>query len=78
MKVYNNNRGAISVFLIIIFLSLLMLSGLFVDICRVMAAERKVQNALDTAVRSVLAQYDDELVGQFGLFAVSTVDKKKN
>ena len=48
------------------------------DICRVMAAERKVQNALDTAVRSVLAQYDDELVGQFGLFAVSTVDKKKN
>lgn len=77
MKVYNNNRGAISVFLIIIFLSLLMLSGLFVDICRVMAAERKVQNALDTAVRSVLAQYDDELVGQFGLFAVSTVDKKE-
>ena len=54
-----------------------MLSGLFVDICRVMAAERKVQNALDTAVRSVLAQYDDELVGQFGLFAVSTVDKKE-
>ena len=77
MKLYNNNRGAISVFLILIFLSLLMLSGLFVDICRVMAAERKVQNALDTAVRSVLAQYDHELVGQFGLFAVSPADKKE-
>jgi len=77
MKVYNNNRGAITVFLIMIFLSLLMLAGLFVDISRVMAAERNVHNALDTAVRSVLAQYDAELVGQFGLFAVSTVDKKE-
>jgi len=67
-----NKRGAISVFLLIIFLSLLMLAGLIVDICRVMAAERKVQNALDTAVRSVLADYNQELVGQFGLFAVTS------
>lgn len=75
MKVDYTERGAISVFLIIIFLALLMLAGLIVDICRVMAAERKVQNALDSAVRSILANYDQELVGQFGLFGVAAMDK---
>ena len=65
-----NEKGVISVFLLLIFLAVLMLAGLIVDISRVMVAERKVQNALDTATRSVLAEYDEELVGQFGLFGV--------
>ncbi|HHY06611.1 MAG TPA: hypothetical protein GX532_06545 [Clostridia bacterium] len=77
MKIFHNNRGAISVFLIIIFLALLMLAGLIVDICRIMVAERKVQNALDTAVRSVLAEYDEELVGQFGLYGVAFGGKEE-
>ncbi|MGI6588683.1 MAG: DUF5702 domain-containing protein [Peptococcia bacterium] len=77
MKILHNNRGAISVFLIIIFLALLMLAGLIVDICRIMVAERKVQNALDTAVRSVLAEYDEELVGQFGLYGVASEVKEE-
>ncbi|MDD2211916.1 MAG: DUF5702 domain-containing protein [Clostridia bacterium] len=71
MKVYNNKKGVISVFLIIIFTALLMFAGLIIDLCRVMVAERKVENALDTAVRSVLAEYDTELVGQFGLYGVA-------
>lgn len=66
-----NEKGVISVFLLLIFLAVLMLAGLIVDISRIMVAERKVQNALDTATRSVLAEYDEELVGQFGLFGVS-------
>ena len=79
MNVYKNHQGSISIFLMIIFLSLLMLAGLIVDIARVMVAERKVQNALDTAVRSVLAGYDEELVGQFGIygFRYSTEKEKE-
>lgn len=71
MMVWKNKKGAITVFLLIVFLSVLMLAGLIIDISRVMVAERKVQNALDTAARSVAAGYDDELVGQFGLYGIS-------
>lgn len=78
MKVWKNERGAISIFLITIFLGLLMLAGLIIDISRVMVAERKVQNALDTATRSVAAGYDLELVGQFGLYGnVHTTRQKE-
>lgn len=64
-------KGAISVFLLLIFLGMLMLAGLIVDISRVMVAERKVETALATATRSVLAEYNQELVGQYGLYGLS-------
>ena len=68
---FKKENGAVSVFLLLIFLGLLMLAGLVVDVSRVMVAERKVQTALDTATRSVLAAYDEELVGQYGIYGVS-------
>ena len=67
---FKTEQGAVSVFLLLIFLGMLMLAGLVVDISRVMVAERKVQTALNTAVRSVLADYDEELVGQYGIYGV--------
>lgn len=71
MEELKKEKGAVSVFLLLIFVGMLMLAGLIVDISRVMVAERKVQTALDTATRSVLAAYNEELVGQYGIYGVS-------
>ena len=71
MEELKKEKGAVSVFLLLIFVGMLMLAGLLVDISRVIVAERKVQTALDTATRSVLAAYNEELVGQYGIYGVS-------
>lgn len=68
------SKGAISIFLILITLSSIIFGGLFIDASRILVAERKTQNVLNSATRSVLAGYDETLVGEFGIFAI----KKEN
>lgn len=70
--------GGISIFLVIIFLSLFIFAALMVDLARIIVAERKVENAVQTAARSILADYDPNLVGQFGLYGVNLEGKKFN
>lgn len=67
---FHNCKGGITLFLAIILMALLMLAGVFVDAARIAVAERKVQSSLNTAARSVLAGYDEELTGQFGLYGL--------
>jgi len=64
-------RGSISIYLLIIFAALLIFAGIMVDVARIMIAERKVYNAVQSTARSVLAGYEPVLAGQFGLFAVN-------
>ncbi|MDD3704641.1 MAG: pilus assembly protein TadG-related protein [Clostridiaceae bacterium] len=75
-----NNRGAITVFLALIFMSLIIFAGTVIDIVRITAADRKVQSALNTSVRSILAGYDSELMGSYGIYGVNVAreDVKKN
>lgn len=75
-----NKRGAITVFLALIFMSLIIFAGTVIDIARITAADRKVQSALNTSVRSVLADYDRELMGSYGIYGVNTAreDVKKD
>lgn len=70
MKLFDKDEGAVSIFLIIIFSALLFLAGIIVDAARIMVAENKVEIALASAARSVLADYDPQIVGEFGLFVV--------
>lgn len=70
-------QGVISVFLIFIFLGLLSLAGLFIDASRLLAAGRRVETALHTALRSTLAAYQPDLVGEFGLYAVDWRQQEK-
>ncbi len=65
-------KGAITVFLAIIFMSIMILAGTVIDIVRIEAAERKVQSALNSSARSVLADYDIELAGSYGIYGVGT------
>lgn len=70
MKWLDKEEGAISIFLVIIFMALLFLAGIIVDAARIMVAENKAEIALESAARSVLADYDPQMAGDFGLFAV--------
>lgn len=73
---FRNNKGGITLFLAIIFMALLVLAGVFIDAARIAVAERKVQSSLNTTVRSVLAGYDKELIGQFGIYGLDGKSEK--
>lgn len=64
-------KGAITVFLSIIFMTLVIFAGVVIDISRITAAERKVQGVLNSSARSVLAGYDRELVGGYGIYGIN-------
>ncbi len=72
MYFIENRKGGISVFLCIILTAMLLLTGVIVDVSRIVAAEKKIQSALNTAVRSALANYDASLIGDYGLFGLDT------
>lgn len=73
-----SKKGAITVFLAVIFMSVLLFAGVIIDIARISAASAKFQGALNTSARSVLAGYDRELAGDYGVFAVNTGTGKIN
>ena len=54
-------KGAISIFMAVIMLSMFVLTSVFVDGSRIRSAETIVQSASDSAIRSVTAKYDKEL-----------------
>ncbi|MCX8129534.1 MAG: DUF5702 domain-containing protein [Clostridia bacterium] len=70
-----SRKGGIAVFQCIILTGLLLFAGIMIDIARIMLAEKEVQSAVNAAARSVLANYDENLAGDYGLFALNTVSK---
>jgi hypothetical protein len=67
-------EGAITVFLSIVLLIFITMAGIIVDGTRMRAADIQVKRALETSVRSVLADYDSNLKEDYGLFALSDSD----
>ena len=67
-------KGAITVFLALIFMSLIIFAGTVIDIVRIIAADRRVQSTLNTSARSVLADYDSELMGSYGIYGVNAAE----
>ena len=65
-KFYNNN-GAVSVFLVMILVPVLVVVSLFVDISRVKLGEGLVASAEDIALNTLLTQYDADLKEHYGL-----------
>ncbi len=65
-------KGAISVFLIMIFLATYMLAGVLVDGGRYRMARALAESALDSASESVLSYYNQMLYDLYGLFAVDS------
>ncbi len=63
-------KGAVTVFLVMILLACFMFGGFFIDSARILVAKRHVKNAVNSAARSTLSYYDENLVAEYGLFAV--------
>jgi tetrahydromethanopterin S-methyltransferase subunit G len=77
MKQLKKSEGAISIFLCIIMLGVIILSSVLVEGARMKSAETQIQNALDSAAKSALANYDKILKDMYGLMAISDNDPEK-
>lgn len=72
------SRAVISVFLIITMMPLLGLAVVLVDGSRMRTAEMMVQEAGDLAAMSALANYNNDLKNDYGLFAINDAESAKN
>jgi len=73
----NSKRGAITVYLSIILSSVILLSGVLMDIVRIKASEVQVRRAVNTAAESALAGYHTKLKEDYGLFALHNNDSSQ-
>lgn len=69
MKKGKSQRGAISVFLAIILIPCIVMSGMFVDLSRVKLAQGVATSSADLALNSLMANYDADLSDYYGLMA---------
>ncbi len=72
------HKAGISIFLIIITLATVTFGGVFVDLTRILTAKNRVRTATESAARSVLADYSEDLVSDWGLFAIENDNAKEN
>ena len=72
MGYLSKRRGAISIFLLIVFMITYVFMGLLVDAGRYRMAQTYMESALDNASSSVLSNYNQLLFDLYGLFSVDT------
>lgn len=70
-------KGAVTIFCIIVLFSIVLLGGLFIDASRILLAKQMVRSAMNSAARSALSYYSTEMVGDFGLYGVTEEDAKE-
>lgn len=71
MKLFQKNHGAVTVFLVIILVPVILVTSIFVDVCRVELAQSVVGSAGDLALNTLLSQYDTDLNEFYGMMASS-------
>ena len=71
MDYFKNTKGAISVFLVIILVPMMMVSAFFVDASKVKLANGVAESAGDLALNTALTDYDTKLKDLYGLFATA-------
>ena len=67
MNFYRKNRGAVSVFLILVLVPCIVISSIFVDLSRVHLSKTTAESAADLALNTLLTNYDAELSEYYGL-----------
>ncbi len=70
MVVHQKTKGAITIFLCIVLSAIFLVIGTFTDGARLRLAHSHVQRANKSAISSVLANYNNELKDEYGLFGV--------
>ena len=61
MRLFRKNNGAVSVFLVIILVPVLVVTSLFVDVARMHLGQAVVDSAGDLALNTAMTQFDSEL-----------------
>lgn len=69
-----NTKGAVTVFVTILLIPSLIISGTSVDLARMHTARSTVQNANQLAANTILTQYNAMLKDIYGLFAIMESD----
>lgn len=67
MFCFQKNRGAISVFLVIILVPCMLIASIFVDISRVQLSKAVAESAADLALSTLMTNYDYDLNEYYGL-----------
>lgn len=68
MTALRNKRGSITIFLVIIFMAFLILIGLLIDTARIMLAQQQLKVALNSAVRSTMANCHKGMAAEYGIY----------
>lgn len=63
-----NENGAVSIYAIIMTLLLFVFNAVLIDYIRIMTAERNVDQAAKAAARSTMANFNQKLTSDYGLF----------
>lgn len=68
-KFVRSERGAVSVYLILIIVPIFLFQAVLIDFARIKLAEKETESAVKAAARSVMSAYDTELqaIGLYGL-----------
>ena len=69
MRIFRKKDGAVTVFLTIILVPIIVISCLFVDASRIRLAQSVVSSAGDLTLNTVLTQYDPILNDYYGMLA---------
>ena len=67
LKLFSKQRGAVTVFLVIILVPTITICSLFVDASRMELAKPVVQSAGNVALKTMLTEYDEQLNEIYGL-----------
>ena len=65
------NKGAVSIFLVIVLVPMLVISSIFVDMSRIRLAESVAESTGELTLNTALTNYDAVLKDMYGLFATS-------
>ncbi|MFS0723444.1 TadE/TadG family type IV pilus assembly protein [Paenibacillus sp. 1P07SE] len=66
---FGSPDGAITVFFSLVMAGILLFTAVLIDFGRIAAADRKLEIAAQSGIRSVLSAYDEMLYSRYGLFA---------
>jgi len=70
LQIFYKRDGAISVFLSLILLPVMLFGGIATDAARVYMSKIIISDAGETALNAGLTQYDEELHDEYGLFVM--------
>lgn len=76
MRSIRENRGAVSIFLILVLVPCIAISCIFVDLARVQLSKSMAESAADLALNTLLTNYDADLSEYYGLIgSVQDIEK---